>query len=81
MHHDMNELVTRPGLTSSTRWVGTQQLQTMPPLQRSMAWAPENTQDKLKPHSCWPPLYQQVFGTAAENFMIVNYIFKTLTNT
>ena len=25
----------------------------------------------------WPPVYQQVFGPTAENFMIVNYLFWT----
>ena len=45
---------------------GTQQDQIIPPLQRSIALAPANTQDRLRPHSYWAPEYQQKLGTTAE---------------
>ena len=42
---------------------GTQQDQIIPPLQRSIALAPANTQDRLRPHSYCAPEYQQKLGT------------------
>ena len=50
----------------SSRPRGTQQLQTIPPLHKSKGLLPENTHDKLRPHSYWWPWNQQWFGTAAK---------------
>ena len=74
--------ITPPLYESSLSSPGTQQLQTMPPLQRSRGWLPAKTQVTLRPQLYWWPRYQQWFGTEMRSLFIHNlYIISYINHT